>query len=217
MKKGTGKSNIDIVKDYLAGERPFVQVGYTGDAHKHRNEGEKWKDSDGIEWHKKDGKVIKLTKTQGDIIREAIGNRKCKCGLEVRWGNKFDQLFFSKTGMCQDCIIEYESRLRVVGLYPAYETYKIVSNEIGFLKDAKAKLKEVIDYFSKNSAEIEVLCNSEGFIEKFHGTNKEQILKDAKTDLKLVSKRITELTKIKDEAKKDLTTRAAELKIELYV
>jgi hypothetical protein len=28
MKKASGKSNLSIVRNYLNGERPFIQVGY---------------------------------------------------------------------------------------------------------------------------------------------------------------------------------------------
>ncbi len=72
-KRGTGKSNLDIVQDYLDGNRPFTTVGYEGNLKKYREEGEIWTDSNGIQWKKENGKRIKLTKTQSDIIREAIG------------------------------------------------------------------------------------------------------------------------------------------------
>jgi hypothetical protein len=52
MKRAQGKSNIDIIKGYVAGERPFLQVGYTGDADKYiiRKEGETWTDASGKQW-----------------------------------------------------------------------------------------------------------------------------------------------------------------------
>lgn len=218
MKKCQNKSNLSVVADYLAGNRPFAQISmYIEDNKKHRNEGEMWKDKEGIEWQKKDGKTVRLTKTQGDIIRDAIGTRKCKCGLEIRWGNKFDLIFFAKTGMCQDCLIEYEHKLHAIGAFSLYEKYKLLSNEIGFFKDAKVKLEETINFFTNEDSTIEVLCNSEGFREKFHGTNKEQILKDAKVDYDAVAAHIKEITKYAKELKRDLKKKTSEFKVKLYV
>lgn len=217
MKIATGKSNIDIVKNYLDGIRPFTTIGYTGEINKYKKEGETWIDSNGIEWQRKSGRNVKLTKSQADIIREAIGNQKCKCGLEIKWGNKFDRLFFAKTGMCQDCLVDYEHKLRMIGIYEAYEKYKILSNEIGFFKDAIQKIKETIKFFSQEDTSIEVLCNSEGFLEKFHGTNKDKILKDAKEDLIAVRKHLKEITKQTKKIKAELKLKASEFKIKLYV
>lgn len=212
----TGKSNIDIVKDYLAGDRPFVQIGYVGDTNKYRTDGEVWKDGSGIEWQRKNGRNVRLSKSQADIIREAIGRQKCKCGLEIRWGNKFDKIFFAKTGMCQDCLIDYEHKLHLAGIFGIYERWKIVGNQMGLLRDIKAKLLETVDYFSKTDGSIEILCNSEGFLEKFHGTNKEKILSDAKNDLKECNKLLRILGKEKTSVKKELKRHAAEFKIKIY-
>ena len=44
------KSNIAIVKDYLAGVRPVAQFGYTGKKYLKRAVGEHWTDAKGIEW-----------------------------------------------------------------------------------------------------------------------------------------------------------------------
>jgi len=218
MKHCSNKSNIEIVKDYLAGNRPFTQISFhVSDVNKHRREGEKWKDNDGIEWQLKGGRSIRLTKTQSDMIREAIGDRKCKCGLSIKWGNKFDQKLYGKTGMCQDCLADYETKLVIAGVFPLYEYCKVLSNQAGFLKDVLEKLKETIDYFNKNDGTVQLLCNSEGFLEKFHGTNKEKILEDAKRDLIEARKLLKVVMKNKREAKKELKTKASEFKLKVYV
>ena len=107
MKFKTGMSNINIVQSYLDGTRPFTQIGYTGDINKYRKENERWTDNEGIEWERKDGKNVRVTKSQGDIIREMI-NQKCKCGQEIKFGSRLDGIFFSKTGLCENCLINYE-------------------------------------------------------------------------------------------------------------
>ena len=71
MKRAQGKSNIDIIKGYVAGERPFLQVGYTGDADKYiiRKEGETWTDASGKQWIQTASGPQAVTRIM-DIIRE---------------------------------------------------------------------------------------------------------------------------------------------------
>jgi len=216
MKKYKGLSNIDILKKYVAGERPFTTVGYIGDSKKYREEGEKWKDADGIEWQKKNGQNIRLTKTQGDLIREMI-DQKCGCGQNIRWGSKIDQKFFNRTGLCANCLIDYETKLRILGIYPDYEAYKLISYEVGAIKDIKEKLKEVIKFFTKDSGDVQMICNSEGFIERWKHNNPEEILDGAKRDLKLANKRILLLSKEKTKMKKKYLEGAAKFKLKTYV
>ena len=216
MKRGINKSNIDILKDYVAGVRPFIQVGYDGTNKKHRNEGEKWTDTKGIEWEKKNGKTIRLTKTQAEMIRE-LTTQKCKCGQIIKWGTKLDQKMFNRTGLCANCLIDYETKLRILGIYPDYETYKLISYELGEVKDLKEKIKDVIKFFSKDAGDITMLCNSEGFLERWKHNNPEEILTGAKRDLKLAVKRIAFLVKSKEVAKKRYVENAAKYNLEIYV
>lgn len=218
MKKYKGLSNIEILKKYIAGERPFITTGYEGSS-KYHEEGTSWKDSKNIEWKRENGQNIKLTKTQGDIIREAIGKGlDCrKCGASHKWMGKHDLKFLHRTGLCANCLIDYETKLRIVGVYPDYEAYKMLSYELGAIQDIKEKLKEVIKFFTKDSGDIEMICNSEGFIERWKHNNPTEILDNAKRDLKLSKTRITFLSKAKNEAKKKYLAGATKFKLETYV
>jgi len=216
MKRGVNKSNIDILKDYVAGVRPFVQVGYTGNEKKYRRNGDKWKDSDGVEWEMRGGRTIRITKTQGDMIRELI-TQKCKCGQVIKWGSKLDQKFFNRTGLCANCLIDYETKLRIVGAYPDYENYKLISYELGEILDITNRLEEVIKFFSRDSGDVTMLCNSEGFLERWKHNNPEEILIGAKRDLKLAKKRVAFLKKSKAVAKKNYLASARKFKLETYV
>jgi len=213
-KKYKGKSNISIVQDYLSGTRPFVQVGYIPKKIK-RSVGEEWQGSDGITWRQEVGYKKRINE-QADIIHDAI-KEKCKCGQIIKWGSKRDKIFFNRTGLCENCIIDYETKLRIVGIYPYYETYKMVSFEIGYTKDIKEKLTDVIRFFNKNSGDVEMICNSEGFIERWKDTNKNEILEETKKDLKLIHKRIAGLIKIKNEVKKKYKESAKKYNLEVYV
>ena len=63
MKRATGKSNLDIVKDYVEGNRPFIQVGYDPNLNNSkRKEGEEWEDGQGNKWVWKNGTKRKVSK-----------------------------------------------------------------------------------------------------------------------------------------------------------
>jgi hypothetical protein len=188
-------SNIDVVKKYLAGERPYLTISYhQSEREKQRVEGEEWT-IDGKKYKKVDGKHICLTKSQGDIIREAIGDTfNCKiCNANWKLVNRIDQKFLSRTGLCQDCLIEYETKLRVLGIFHDYEIYRIASYELSSLKEDKIRLMEVVKYFKDNNGDIINYAESEydnNIVWK--NTNKDKILADATKDLE----RVNELLKI---------------------
>jgi hypothetical protein len=217
MKRATGKSNLDIVQDYLDGVRPFTALGYVGDQNKHRNEGEVWEDREGIKWQKVKGRILRLSKTQGDFIREAIGVDTCKCGLEIKWGNRLDRKMFAKTGMCFECLIDYETKLRIVGIYNLYQNTKMLSNELAFCHDIQDNVKDTIHYFENEDSTLEILCNMEGESQKFEGTNAEAILAGAKNDLQLLKTREKELKKALKSTKSEFKRECKRFKLKAHV
>lgn len=194
------KSNIEIVKDYVAGVRPFIQVGYTGKEYKKRAVGEVWTDPKGQEWVQMASGPRKVNRV-ANIVREAIGVQKCKCGQDIKWGSKADRLFYVRTGLCEGCLVDYETKLRVLGIYNDYETYKMASNELGATKDLRDKIQETITYFESGDTDMTMICNSEGFTERWKTTNAEEIVQTAKNDLKEANLRIDALERIRDEQK----------------
>lgn len=193
------KSNIDIVKGYLAGERPFIQVGYTPPTVV-RKEGEEWEDASGQRWRQTKGGKVSVN-AQADMIRK-MTQRKCACGQDIRFGSRLDSKFFLKTGKCFDCIIKEETELRALGVFQYYENWKMISNYLGFLEDLKQKIEDSVKYLSTESDTLSVLCNGEGFIEKFKGMNSTELLESAKKDLDDVKKAIAKVIKDKVKAKK---------------
>lgn len=193
------KSNIEIVKSYLAGERPVVMVGYKPPKTR-RKEGEKWVDPNGTKWVQKNGYKVQVNE-QANMIRE-ISRQKCACGQDIQYGSKLDNKFFRKLGKCFDCVIKEETELRILGVYPYYENYKMLLNYLGFLEDMKQKIEDSIKYFETETGALEVLCNSEGFLEKFEGMNTSELLNGAKKDLEEISKGIEKVTADKEEAKR---------------
>ena len=207
------KSNIDIVKDYLAGVRPVSQFGYNGKPYTKHKIGEIWKDGTG-EWIQKESGPERFNRV-AKLIRDTIGEQKCKCGADMKWGTKADRLFFRKTGMCEECIINYETKLRILGIYTDYEQYKLASNELGATKDMVSKIEDAIKYFSSGDTDVTMLCNSEGFTERWKTTNASEIVENAKKDLEEVHRRVEVLEQIRDECKQKYVDSATKYGLEI--
>ena len=150
MKHCQHKSNISVIRDYLNGDRPFIITGYTGKQYVKRKIGTQWTDSKGIRWEQKECGPVRVNRV-AEIIREARSKEVCKCGQEIRWGTKQDQIFYRKTGMCANCVIDYENKLHITGIWNEYEKYKLISNELGYLKDMQQKIEDTIKLFSNES------------------------------------------------------------------
>lgn len=204
------KKNIDIVRDYLSGERPVIQVGYTGDINKYiiRKEGEKWTDSDGKEWiQTKDGPQT-VTRVM-DIIREEVGIEKCEtCGCEIRWRGRLDRKMYNKTKKCFDCVVEEETTLRIKGQYKLYETKKLIENELSYLEDVRKYLKESKEYLETH--EKLTYVNANGLVEEWDYNSRAELMENVKKDfvtcLKKIKEAKKELKKVNEEISKALAT-----------
>lgn len=215
MKTKTGKSNIEIVRSYLNGERPFTQIGYR-EIKKKRKIGEIWTDVSGITWKQENGYKSRVNK-QADIIRESAKQICKKCNSDIKWGSKLDHYFFSKSGMCESCLISYETDLRILGIYEHYERYKIASYTLNKLIDAKENITDTIKYFNENNGDVHMVCNSDGFIERWKNTNIDKIKEDATKDLQLINEKIEKITQLKNEFRQLYIDNAKSYNIEVYV
>jgi hypothetical protein len=187
MKRCKNKSNIDIVKDYLSGKRPFITLGYVPpEAEKHKD-GDIWTDKDGIEWIQMgDSKISK----KFFETREATRQICSICKRDISWSNnQYDQKFFNKTGKCYDCVIEEEHQMRLDGTFDTYEKIKVIHNQKSFLNELKQKIVESINWMKNKSNKLEYI-NSDGSIERWTDRNMDSLLKEAENDLKEVNKAI---------------------------
>lgn len=181
MKKAQNKSNIEIVKGYLSGERPFSQLGWTPDLIE-RREGEVWNDAQGKSWVKKNG-IKKRVNTSLKINPDSTRQTCNICKMDVKWGNHLDAKIYPKTGRCYDCNISFEAKLKFVGKFSDYEKEKIFKNQKGFCLDLKSKLEETIHHLENSTDDI-MYINEDGSVEKWKDTTKSIVLKDAKNDYK---------------------------------
>jgi hypothetical protein len=192
MKKATGKSNLSIVRDYLSGERPFVQVGYDENvALRSRKEGEEWEDNNGVKWVKKNGYKHRVSKKAQFILEP----RCTICNADMKWGNYLDEKTYPKTQRCYECNIEFEGTLRQKGYFQDYEKYKTVNNELTQLIDFKQKITESIEYLEKYYASSKTLqfFNEDGSKETWldDTDRREIVLADLKKDLDRINNLIT--------------------------
>lgn len=201
------KKNIDIVRDYLNGERPYIKVGYTGEMDKYiiRKVGERWTDASGKEWEQKDYGPAAVTRVS-DIIREETEQKCSCCQREIRWGSRQDRKMFFKTKKCLDCTVEEETQLRLKGKFKLYETKKILENELSYLGDIRAKLKESKEYLETHD-KIE-FPNGNGIMETWSNESRDELLEGVKKDFVTCLKKIKaaekELKKVNDEISKVL-------------
>lgn len=219
MKRCKGKSNLQIVRDYLDGVRPFTQISLNVlEKDKFRNEGETW-EVDGIQYKKENGKTVRITKTQGDIIREAIGNSLAckKCNLQMKWGSSHDEKLIRRTGLCMECLTDYETRLRVLGIYDVYEKYKLASYEMGYLQTLKDKVTETLNYFIETEGNVILPSESEydpNIVWK--NTNRDQIVADAKKDLKHINELLKNGKKLHRQWKTEYRKSVKKYKLDFY-
>ena len=180
MKHAQGKSNIDIVRGYLSGERPFTQVGWTEDLSK-RKEGEQWVDAKGRHWVKRSG-YKKRTNKPGKVDVETTRLLCIMCERDMKWGNYLDDKIYRKTGRCYDCNSVFESKLKIEGKFDDYETIKVLKNQRGFCLDLKSKLEETIHHLTTSTDDI-MYINEDGSEEVWKDTTRLTVLEDASKDL----------------------------------
>jgi hypothetical protein len=197
MKKASGKSNLSIVKDYLSGERPFVQVGYDANLENNkRKEGDEWEDSQGRKWIWKNGSKRRISK-RATIINE----QRCKCcNMDVRWGNYLDDRVWPKTGYCYDCFIDFQTNLKLIGMFEVYNELQDLKNERGILEDYKKKFEESKKFCKENKDKDVTFLEEDGSFEKWDGNiDYNKIFEDLTKDIGVIDVRLEELNlKIKE-------------------
>jgi hypothetical protein len=151
-----------------------IQIGYTGEATptEIRNIGDKWTDSDGNEWEQRNGYAIKLGKEWQQELREYLNEFKncpketCTCTMPKRLDEKMKVIH----GMCFDCVLSMEHKLRIEGKFEEYEKQKVKNNVMAWIKEAEKDKDLIIEELTRSLEFV----NSNGLVEKW-GNNVDPI------------------------------------------
>lgn len=114
-------------------------------------EGDTWEDNNGKQWVMKNG--IKQTVTKLDFAKTPWFCPVCDKSMPHRLDSKFWRI----RGMCMDCVIKQETKIRAEGKWLEYEQEIIRANYVAALRD---KIDEMEDFY-KNISNIEII-NSDG-------------------------------------------------------
>jgi hypothetical protein len=111
-----------IQKDYT--NRTTVGTGYSKRKEKH-SEGDIWEE-DGRTWTIKNGVKQNITKLDNakKALQVPLTCPKCNGSMKHRFSKKMYKIH----GMCFDCVINMEAKLRRAGLYEEYEKQMILGN-----------------------------------------------------------------------------------------
>jgi len=134
-------NNIKAVKEMIAGNHRTQTKNTVGfDEQKEfvkREVGEQWTDNDGNIWEQKKGYKVKLGKLSE--LRDSLKDfPNCKEGCTSHMNPTRNDLRMKVIhGMCLDCVIEMEHKLKMEGKYEDYERSKILENAKAWLKQAE--------------------------------------------------------------------------------
>ena len=171
---------LNDVKKLIAGQHESqqkVQVGYTEENKEDntsRKIGNKWFDEDGNEWEQRNGYKIKLGKERQQELHEYLNkfpncpNETCTCSMPKKLDEKMKRIH----GMCFDCVIDMEHKIRLEGKWDEYEKRKVKQNALAWLVDAERDKNSIASELSRME-----FTNDFGDIEEWKTPfNKEEML-----------------------------------------
>lgn len=172
--------SLQDVKKLLAGEHESqnkVTVGYEGEKKEEtitRKIGDHWFDEDGNEWEQKNGYKVKLGKQWQQELHDYL-NTFPNCRKEnciCMFPKKIDEKMRRIHGMCFDCVVEMEHKIRLEGKWDEYEKRKVKENALAWLKEAERDKNLVAEELSRLE-----FTNDFGDNEKWNTPlNKEELL-----------------------------------------
>ena len=180
---------IPYVQEKLERWANKVIVGYEGKPTEQHKEGDVWEENDKT-WTIKNG--IKQTV---DKLQYAKTPWFCpKCGRVMN--HPLHDKFYRIRGACFDCVIDWEGKMRVGGVWPTYEKKLLRENEKSWLEDQIQRERSIIDEFTEPQIHFE-----NGGWEKL--ATKEQFVSWFETVAKDIETLRGRLSQIKKEEKED--------------
>ena len=138
--------NIQRVQDMLDGNyKSKIQVGYSK-TEETRKVGDKWTDSDGVEWEQKEGYIYKIP-TMPSVGMFSHQCKDCGKNCSPKTGKPWDRDTFKADGRCYHCQLNYELDLKFESKlrWFAYRRLKELQN----MKSIEKEMEQWVDEYEK--------------------------------------------------------------------
>jgi hypothetical protein len=192
-------NNIKAVKEMLGGEHKTQTkktISFTDKVFVKREVGETWADDKGQKWEQRKGykvKVGKLSKLREELKSFPNCNKETCTMTEP---GTADLKMKAIHGMCLNCVIEMEHKLKLEGKYEEYERKKLLANAEAWLKQAEVE-KNILKTTLKAS-----FVNEDGSIEEWaEGMTETELDEKIEKDFEKFKKDF--IGKLKNEQKTD--------------
>ena len=136
--------NLAKVQDMLDGNyKSKIQVGYSK-TEETRQVGDKWTDSDGVEWEQKEGYIYKVP-TLPNVGMFSKQCKNCKKNCSPKTAKPWDRDTYKADGRCYHCQINYEIDLKADKWirWFAYRRLKDLRNMTALEKDMEQWIVEL--------------------------------------------------------------------------
>ena len=168
--------NIKAIKQMLSGTHKFQtkkthgfsDAGKTAKRNQKREIGDVWEEDSGngiiYTVEQKNGfRVRKPKNSVADEIREYLNSYpNCDTNCKTTNHNHLDKKMRTLHGMCFNCVIEMEHKLRIEGKYEEYEKERIHNNAKGWLKIAEQDVEALKKAYTESSTFV---TNADGITE----------------------------------------------------
>lgn len=191
MSKKRTLRNVEAVHQMLSGEHKTQQkttIGFTGTDGKNqatRKPGEIWEEKDSTGKHicwwelTESGTKVKYN-VHPDIAKSMHELRRylntfpncpkdvCTCSNP----SNLDKKFKRATGMCEDCTVTMETRLKIRGEFDEYAKTRMRENAVKFFQDANVEIEK----FKVTLQKTEFLSGENGEIETWNFDNVDEVI-----------------------------------------
>ena len=138
LKKEFKRKDVDRARNLIMGKSGAsseTQIGYNKKRIEYK-EGDVWKEN-GKTWTIKDG--IKQTISKLDAIKKEVFMPLCcpKCGKVMR--NQLDKPNYKVHKMCFDCVVKFETKLKIEGKYEGFKNPRFTEIRVKELDDEMEK------------------------------------------------------------------------------
>ena len=159
------------------GDRTLSGIGYTKQEEFH-NEGDVWEAQDGRLWTIKDG--VKQNITKLDEAKKAVTIPLFCPSCNTLMKKHLDKRFFIQFKRCLDCQVNFETELKLEGLWEQYNDVFIGDNVDNLIKEFETWFKEELN------ASNESYITEAGDIETWVGSAKQKMLENKEETIKFL-------------------------------